>query len=295
MTYVDKFRAGEIIKLKQSCKTWTRRKFKIEVPALVAKAETITKALSVIKGLNEIKKGENVLIKPNINSDDKYPGTTRPEGLKELIRLIKRKGAHVSVGDMSSAFWSHTKICSEKTGIRKICAEEKVPLIFFEDSKWVKVELPNTSLGHCYITDELCNYKHLVNLCVLKTHRLADFTLSMKNLMGILHMRTRMKMHAYKLKERIGEFNMAVNPVINIVDGTKCFIDGGPDTGELRKSNVVFASKDRIALDVMCIKELQNLGSKSLKGLNPWTHPQISSAVKHKIGVDMDSKIKVIE
>jgi len=283
------FRPKEIIKLKKSCEQLTYKRFKIERPAIVTKAKSITKAIKL-----DIKKGDSVLIKSNINSDDVYPGTSRPEGLRELIKLLKKKGAKITVGDMSSAFWNHTRECSNTVGIKKVCNEESVPLIFFEDTEWVKVELENTSLKNAWITDELCKHKHLINLGVLKTHRMADFTLSMKNLMGCLHLRTRMRMHARLLKQRIGEFNKAITPTLNIIDGTKCFIDGGPDVGELRESGVILASKDRVALDVTCIRILQELGSKSLKGLDPWTHPQIKHAVKQGVGVSKDSDIKVI-
>lgn len=288
------FRPGEIIRLKKSCKTLVRKPFKIEKPALVSKARTITQALSLIKGLEDVKKGDSVLIKPNINSDDVYPGTTRTEGLRELIRLLKKKGAKVSVGDMSSAFWSHTRECAEKVGITSVCKEEEVPLIFFEETEWVKHELPGTSLKNCYLTDTLCDYDHLVNLCVLKTHKLADFTLSLKNLMGLLHMRTRIRMHSGNLKHMIGEFNKAITPLVNIVDGTECFIDGGPDVGELRKPGVILASKDRIALDVTCVEILKSLGSKSLKDVNPWQHPQIKTAVKNRLGVAKNNDIRLV-
>lgn len=288
------FRVKEIIILKKSCKVLTRKKFEIRSPALVSRAKTIPEALSLVNGFEEIKKGQKVLIKPNINSDDVYPGTTRKEGLAELIRLLKKRGAEVTVGDMSSLYWRHTRECSEKVSIKQVCEEEGVPLIFFEDCGWVEVELPNTSLKSCYITEELCNHDHLINLCVLKTHRVADFTLSLKNLMGMLHPRTRIKMHTHNLKQGIGEFNLALTPILNIVDGTKCFIDGGPDVGVLREPGIVFAGRDRVALDVTCIRTLQSLGSKSLEGLNPWEHPQIKTAVNLGLGAKSDGEIRIV-
>ncbi|VVB75558.1 Uncharacterised protein [Candidatus Tiddalikarchaeum anstoanum] len=291
---VNTFRIGDLIKLKKSCKPFIHKAFNIETPALVSKSQIISGALRLINGLKDVKSGDKVLIKPNINSDDIYPGTTRVEGLVELIRLLKDKGVDVSVGDMSSAFWHDTRTCADKAGILKACKEEDTPLLFFEDYEWDNVKLPNTSLTSCYLTSKLCDFDHLVNLCVLKTHRMADFTLSMKNLMGCLHLRTRMKMHTSNLKTMIGEFQRLITPVINIVDGTKCFIDGGPDKGELREPGLVFASKDRIALDVTCIRALQDLGSQSLKNVNPWMHPQIIAGIRSGIGIQKDERIKII-
>lgn len=289
------FRAAQLIKLKKSCKTLNTKKFIINKPAKVAISKTITESLELINGLSEIKKGQSVLIKPNINSDDNYPGTTRPEGLKELIQLLKKKGAIITVGDMSSAFWSHTRKCARKVGLKQVCDEENVKMTFFDDTEWINKRLLNSSLKSAWVTNELCNHDHIINLAVLKTHRLADFTLSLKNLMGLLHLRTRMQMHARLLNQRIGEFNQLITPTINIIDGTLCFIDGGPDKGELRSPGVILASKDRIALDVTGIKILKEQGSKSLKNLNPWKHDQIIHAVKHGIGVSSDKEIQVIK
>jgi uncharacterized protein (DUF362 family) len=288
------FRLKQIVKLKKSCETLTYKKFIIKRPALVGKAKTITKAIELINGLEEVRPGDSVLIKPNINSDDVYPGTTRPAGLRELIKLLKKKKAKITVGDMSSAFWSHTRVCAETVGIQKVCDEEKVLLKYFDDGEWIEMQLPGTGLKDAWFTSELCSHMHLINLCVLKTHRLADFTMSLKNLMGCLHLRTRMRMHAKLLRQRIGEFNKAITPVLNIVDGTKCFIDGGPDKGELRSPGVVLASKDRVALDVTGINILKDFGSKSLKDLNPWDHPQIKSAVRNGVGISKNSDIKVV-
>lgn len=291
---MNTLRIKDIIKIKKSCETLPQIPFKIEKPALISKSNNITKCLKLLKVLDEIKEGDMVLIKPNINSDDKFPGTSRPESLIELIRLLKSKGAIVTVGDMSSVFWSHTKTCSTAVSIAQACKQEGVPLVYFDDKKWIKKELSNTSLKTAYYTEELCNHKFLINLCILKTHRLADFTLSMKNLMGCIHPRTRVKMHAVKLKERIAEFNLGVTPWINIIDGTKGFIEGGPDRGTLHKAGIVLASKDRVALDATGVRFLQELGSESLKGINPWNHPQIKTAVKLGLGVSNNEDIRII-
>jgi len=264
-------------------------------PALVSKAGSLTKAVNLINGLKGVKKNHSVLIKPNINSDDFYPGTTHPDRLRELIKLLRTKTNNITVGDMSSAFWGHTRLCSDSVGITRVCEKEGVPLLFFDNHKWVKVSLPGTSLKSAYYSERLCDYDHLINFCVMKTHRQADFTLSLKNLMGCIHPRTRLRMHTHLLKERIAEFNLALNPLINIVDGTQCFIDGGPDKGDLRDSSVVLASRDRVALDVTCIKLLKSLGSKTLKSVDPWDHPQISAAVRLGLGVSGDKDIKIIK
>lgn len=266
------------------------KKFKIQKPALVSKEKSpyLKKCLEKINGLEWLKKGDTILIKANINSDHLFPGTTNPLILKKLIELLYSEGAgKVTVGDRSSIFWEGTKTNAERTGIKQATESAGAEFIAFEDYKWIKA-------GDFWITEKINDFNKIINLCVLKTHSLADFTLSLKNMMGITHPRTRTNMHLHNREKKIAMIHKYVTPDMNIVDGTKCFIDGGPATGELREPNVLFASRDRIALDVTCVNFLKSLGSKRLKDLNAWNHDQIRTAVKLGIGIKSDKDIKLV-
>ncbi|MBR9679318.1 MAG: DUF362 domain-containing protein [Nanoarchaeota archaeon] len=272
----------KILKLKKSNKQIKQLTFTTPKKSTVSKHSNLTTCLKKINGLNNVK--GKVLIKVNLNSDDKYPGTSNPKTLSELIKLLQKKTKKIFVGDRSSIFWEGTRENAEKVGITQATEKAGAEMVYFENHPWIKTR-------DFWITEKILDYDHVINLAVLKTHRIAGITLSLKNMMGITHPRTRLFMHAHNLNKKIARINTLINPTINIIDGTKCFIDGGPDTGVLKQGKIILASKDRIALDVISFKELQQLGSKSLARKNPWKHPQIKEAVKLKLGVNSDKKI----
>jgi uncharacterized protein (DUF362 family) len=274
--------------VKKSNKKLRAPRFVTPKQSIVSKSKSLKKALEKINGLDWVKKGCSALVKPNINSDDKFPGTSNPVTLRELILLLQKEGAErIVVGDRSSVFWEGTERNAERVGIKQAVEKTGAEMIYFKDYAWIK------SNGF-WVTEKITGHDFIINFGVLKTHSIAGITLSMKNLMGITHPRTRLWMHASSLNKKIARLNALTKPVINILDGTKCFIDGGPATGVLKHGKTILASTDRVALDVAGVRELQRLGSKSLKNLNPWEHGQIKEAVNLKLGVDSEDRIRTI-
>ena len=75
-----------------------------KVPVGIARGETVgaavQKAVELSGGMGFIKKGQTVLIKPNVNTGDAYPASTNPEVLYEIIKLVwEQDPKRVIVGD----------------------------------------------------------------------------------------------------------------------------------------------------------------------------------------------------
>jgi len=63
--------------------------------------------------------------------------------IRSLIRILKEAGAKtVYVGDMSALLTLPTNKNMQKTGILRVVEEEGAVALFFEDHRWVKVDLP---------------------------------------------------------------------------------------------------------------------------------------------------------
>lgn len=276
----------------ESSKHYQPSKFKPKRPATVLRASSSKLARFLKRATRFAKPGDRVLIKPNINSDDKFPGTSRPAFLKALIGALLDRGAKVEVGDMSGLSWANTKRDATKTGIAQAVEETGVPLLCFERYGWIRLNF-GKPLGDIWVTEKLADYDHIVNSAVLKTHRVADFTLSLKAVMGTLHPLTRIKMHDIDVKTTVPQASLAWTPTINIIDGHRCFIEGGPDLGVEAAPGVLLASEDRVALDVTAVQQLQKVGSKSLAGMDIWRHPQIAGAIKLGLGISSQKDIKI--
>ncbi len=74
---------------------------------------------------------------------------------------------------------------------------------------------------------------------------------------------------------------------------TRCFISGGPSSGELQEPNLILASADRIVVDVQGLKVIQSYPGHSLKkGL--WKLTMIRRAVKLGLGATSEAEYQTI-
>ncbi len=268
----------------------------------VAKEENIRKsvrkAVELCGGMNFIKPGDTVLIKPNVNSNDPYPGTTNPEVLAEVIEIVKEKGAkRIIVADSSGIPWPNTLKNMEDIGILTVTKRAGVEVYALENMEWIWVK--NEGLKYWdrgfRIPKIVKEVDHIINVAVVKTHSIADFTMSLKNFVGFIHRQDRVIMHSSRyLKEMIGELNIAFTPSLNILDASKVFIRGGPAKGEERELGMIIASTDRIACDITGLSLLKLLGTtQEIQNKNMWEHPQIKRAIELGIGINSPDLINL--
>lgn len=279
----NEFVVGEAKKL-----TVSPSKQKQEVVAVAyseSPAEGVAEVIKRTGNLDFIKPGQKVLVKPNVNSDDKAPGTTHPESLAEVIRQVKKKGAYVIVGDRSNSRYG-TIASMKKTGMYKAAQDAGADeIVAFEDEEWVRVnpaKSKNWPKGF-RIPKRLAEVDHIISVPVLHTHSITGHSLAIKNLVGLIHTSDRMLFHSStKLQEMISEISLAIRPSLTIIEGTKSFIEGGPSHGTLTEPKVYMASKDILAADVVGVKLLTKHGA-NFKYDNPWESKQI----KHFLTLDL--------
>jgi uncharacterized protein (DUF362 family) len=111
--------------------------------------------------------------------------------------------------------------------------------------------------------------------------------------MGFVRPRDRIGMHVWRLKEKLVDLNLAIAPDLIIMDGRRCFISGGPSTGELREPNLILASGDRIAIDVEALKVIQSYPENDLKA-DPWKLPMIRRAADLGLGAASETDYRVV-
>lgn len=260
--------------------------------------ESVRKAISMVGNLDFIKPGDTVLVKPNVNSDDSYPGTTNPEVIKEVVSMCFEKGAkRVIVADRSGVLWQDTMRNMEKTGIAQAAKSAGAEVLALENEEWILVKPQGVKywVNGFRIPKIVLEVDHLINVAVVKTHSIADFSMSLKNFVGFIHMSDRMFMHSSgNLKEMIAELNLAFNPKLNILDASKVFVRGGPDRGEVRTPMMIIAGNDRVAVDITGLALLRSLGTiPAIQDRDIWSHPQIKRAIELELGVKNSSSINL--
>ena len=245
--------------------------------------KAISQAVDSIGGFKKfIKKGEVILLKPNFNTADPFPGSTDLEFLRTIIELVYEQDPKIVMLGDSSTMSLNTRDVMEELKIFDLEEMERPPRIYvFDERKWVKKEIPNGKyLKKVYVTEYLDRADKLILLPCLKTHFLSQFTGSLKLSVGFMKPFQRVRLHLRHIQEKIAELNKIINPDLIIMDARKCFINKGPAKGDLREPNLILASADRIEIDVEGIKIIQSFKGNSLKNIDPWELPQIKKAVE---------------
>ncbi len=268
--------------------------FREDGVALVGKVQVedglgsaISRSVELIGGLKKvISQGDRVMVKPNFNSADPFPGSTDLGFLKAVICLLEEAGAKVTVGESAGGIWRPTRKVLEKVGMLRALAETGVEVVVFEDrpKDWVRIRIDGDYRQIVTVPRSAYEADKIVYLPCMKTHRLARFSLSLKLAVGFVHPGERRSLHMGNLERKVAEFNLVWQPDLVVMDGRKAFISGGPEKGELAEPGIIMASGDLVAIDVEALKVIGSYEAKNRLLPNPYDSPQIVTALRHGLG-----------
>jgi len=208
------------------------------------------------------------------------------------------------------------------------CAEELELLGRKETEMWrrIKPEKAEHWPDGFEMAELLFAVDHVINVPVIKTHFQAWFTMSMKAFVGMSHHRARREFHtSFKgksnlgnqlasgsrrrlgpegrkqdieevspLVNRVAELNLGITPALNILDGTRSFVFGGPSHGDTVDPKLVVASRDRVAADVTGVAVLKHYGTeRRLQRFSVWENPFIRHGIKIGLGIGSREQLKL--
>lgn len=284
----------------QGIGTANENAFKGDGKSLVGKVHTtdelktdILRAVDLIGGFAKvIEKGDDILLKPNYNSSDPPPATSDPEFLAALIELIFENGAKkITVGESSMQTLSTRRVMT-RTGTLDRLKNSGAEFAFFDELEWRKVDVNGKYLKAVSLAERALEAKKVIYACCMKTHFRADFSLSLKLAFGFTKGSERLAFHLSHLKEKLVDLNLVVHPSLILMDARKCFITGGPFSGDIAEPNIILVSGDRIAIDVEAITTIRSFKDTNLKE-DPWTYPQIRRATELGLGAKSDREYAV--
>jgi uncharacterized protein (DUF362 family) len=254
-------------------------------------------AVSLIGGFGQLDPaGKKVLVKPNVVGERANPTTTSPEVVKATVELLYEAGAaRVYVGDMSALTRGATPKNMERTGIDHAARSAGAETVYFEDHGWVKVKVNGRYLQEVDVSEWFFNVDRVINLPVIKTHRYAGYSICLKNFVGGTHFSQRPYIvDRGHWEEVVAELNLAYRPDLNIVDGTKIMVSGGPWEGETAATNLILAGGDRVACDVVGLAIIKTFGRwKPLADTSPWRIRQLRRAVELGLGARQGSDVEL--
>ena len=267
--------------------------------------ESIERSVSLIGGIDKlVKRGDTILLKPNYNTADPFPGSSDPKFVKTVTEMLYEAGAEKVVLGERTAFL-HSRRVLEQAGVVKVAQETGAEVrIFgrdgwhalFDRQGWRRVRVPRGQyLRRVSLAREALEIQKIVYAPLIKTHHAADFTGSIKLSMGFVKpFFDQIAFHLRHLHEKLAELGLVVKPDLIIMDARKVFIKGGPAKGELREPNLVLASGNQVAIDAEGVKILQSYPGNSLEGRDLWKLVQIEHAVKLGLGPHNEGEYEVI-
>jgi uncharacterized protein (DUF362 family) len=225
-----------------------------------------------------VKKGQKVLIKPNIGWDrtPEYAANTNPLLVKEIVKHCFKAGAsEVYVFDHTCDNWVN---CYKNSGIEKAAKDAGAKIVpGNSESYYQEVKIPGGKiLKSTKIHQIILETDVFINVPVLKDHSSTRMTGCLKNMMG--NVWDRGYWHQNNLDQCIADYATYVKkPALNIIDCFDVMTKNGPQG--VSKEDVVnmqsmIITTDWVAGDTAAAKML---------GVNPMDIGYISMA--HSMGL----------
>lgn len=247
--------------------------------------------------------GKKVVLKPNFNTADPYPGSTHPETLRVLVEYLNEMGATgISIAERSGPVDSRQVM--RELGVFDLAEKYQLELINIDElpaEDMVKVNPPGSHWKDGFLVPKLFkDAECIVASPNLKTHQYGGiFTMALKLAVGIVpktinnYMR---ELHGSPhMREMIAEINCGYQPNLIVMDAMEAFTEAGPMTGNRKRADLFLAGTDRIAIDAVGLAVLKHLGSTpEIMNNQIFDQEQISRAVELDLGVASPDNIELI-
>jgi uncharacterized protein (DUF362 family) len=215
-------------------------------------AAATRKALEAIGGISRfVKKGERVVIKPNMSfaKTPDFAATTHPLVVAAVAQACLEAGAReVLVLDHTL---QRAELCLERTGIREACRNmPDVHVLALQDRKFFQeIRIPlGKVLDRVEVMKDILD-SALISVPVAKSHSATGVSLGLKGLMGLIWDRESFHFQ-FNINQGIADLATVIKPRLTVLDATRAMASGGPGgPGDVKKPNLIIAGADPVAVD----------------------------------------------
>ncbi len=220
---------------------------------------TLRETLDLCEGLKQFNNQDKILIKPNlVGWDFDYP--VPPYGMLVttslifgLVSILAEKGFNqITIGEGPLMVPKTMGMAMFKLlGYEPLREKYGVRLVDFNEGKFEKVDFGDFSLS---VSEEVLGADKIINVPVLKTHNQTKVSLGLKNLKGCLNKQSKMFCHGESSADLDWYFPHLVEKLpiaLTITDGIYALQRGPSYTGEAIRKNLVIASPDPLACDIV--------------------------------------------
>lgn len=218
----------------------------------------LEEAVNAVNGLDFVKSGMKIIIKPNLVSFKKpdAAATTHPALLEALVEMLLARGADVTIGDSPGGPHSLPLLnrVYAATGMDRL---EKLGAKLNRNINEKTVDFPEGKvLKNFTYTEYLDEADAIIDFCKLKSHGMLGMSAAVKNLFGTIPGLKKPEVH-YKFQndaefaDMLVDLNEYFKPRLAICDAVVGMEGNGPTAGTPRQIGAIIASKSTYYADVV--------------------------------------------
>jgi len=240
------------------------------------------KALEMAEGYAAISREKPVLIKPNfLNARHPSTGITTDSRIVEgVIKYLKQHEVNEIIIGEGSGF-ADTFEAFRNAGIDTVANKWNVQLVDLNKDEFVEVRPTNPlSLKKVKIAKTALE-STIISVPKLKLHRIANVSLSLKNMMGAMTPKGSMHWH---LSSNIADLASIIKTRIAVIDGIIAG-EGHESSEDPVEMNLVVAGTDPVAVDAV---------GAAIMGVPPEDVKHLRFAVEKGLGISDLNQIKIL-
>ncbi len=244
-------------------------KTKVAILKYDSPGDSVARILELSHALDKLKPNDNVFIKPNVVFWAKkvqmppWGVITTTRVITDIVKILRDYGVgSITIGEgtltMDPSDRETPAHAFESLGYNDLAKRFDIKIINTFEQPFRSVDLGDGI--NLNFAEALLDSDFVVDIPVLKTHAQAKVSLSQKNLKGCLDIESRKTCHAGDLVKDldyyIAKLSKVLPPCCALIDGIYSLERGPSFNGSARRSNILIASSDLLAADMVGAKVL---------------------------------------
>lgn len=219
----------------------------------------VTRTLELAEGFKHLSAGAKVLIKPNLVGlptkvyTPPYGVVSTTVVLEGLIRALKDAGVgSITVGEgglLNEDAGLATDTTMALLGYPELAQRYDLVLADFNQGPYREMEVNGLKLK---FAEAALDHDFVISLPTLKTHNQTRVSLSLKNMKGCLHVRSKAACHDQqgRLSHNVALQGLKLYPDLALIDGRYSLARGPAHTGHAHRSDLLIAARDALDADL---------------------------------------------
>lgn len=220
----------------------------------------MAEALDAIGGLDFVTRGMRVVIKANLVApmSPESCATTHPELLTVLTKLLRARGAEVTIGDSPGGMWNSAVLSAvyRATGMHgPEAAGAKLNYELASHEEFIHGKVMNKLT----YTDYLDDCDAIIDFAKLKSHGMVGMSGAVKNMYGVIPGLIKPQTHyvypdVNDFADMLIDINEYFKPSLTLIDAVEGMEGNGPTAGTPRHIGALIASRSQYEADAVAAR-----------------------------------------